>query len=99
MAGALKRSSLFMMPVRKETACHHAQRDVVQRVFPAFWGRGAPPAAGSLRARARRKLAYLEEPGWSSKPLLPVMVDFRYFASNRQENCPPPSKWEYKRRP
>ena len=21
----------------KEAACHHAQRDVVQRVFPAFW--------------------------------------------------------------
>ena len=31
----------------KEAACHHAQRDVVQRVFSGILGRGAPPAAVS----------------------------------------------------
>lgn len=54
----------------KEAACHHAQRDVVQRVFRHF-GKRSAPGSSIPRARASRKLAYLTESGWSRSRCCP----------------------------
>ena len=71
----------------KETACHHAQRDVVQRVFPAFWEEERPRQQYP-QGQGQQEAGVFDGIGMEQKPLLPVMVDFRIFCIKQAGELP-----------